>query len=351
MWHTSTGDRRVDRIGRRIAAHMPVLVFGGALVIALGVALPAAFATAPPAPSTVASQQTQPQSGAQVPQPSVDDSPRYDSAWISEMQGRLAQRGYDPGPATGTFGRATADAIAAFQRDQGLKETGLPAPSVMERLRRGAVPASTVSAPTTHQKKPTTVTTANALAATKSHRIQRLDAKTLQLARGLGYTLVRGGDYARMDATIFKCAGIREPIRDNFEAMLIVALPNKNKMLKGLLNSYDKSYEWATKSLEQTGCTPDSAASAYRGYEQYLRYLGLPLTTVTAGVQQTTASDRNTAIENLVHEIHVNCLNSTANLNGYTDCACVKQNATKMLADGVQYDNVRKTAWNGCEKF
>ena len=84
---------------------------------------------------------------AQPPQPPADDTPRYKHAWISEMQNRLAQQGYSPGPATGTFGKATAGAIAAFQRDQGLAVTGLPAPSVMDRLRAGSSSASTAPVP------------------------------------------------------------------------------------------------------------------------------------------------------------------------------------------------------------
>jgi hypothetical protein len=65
----------------------------------------------------------------------ADDEPRYDSAWVAELQQRLTAQGYDPGPIDGAFGNRTSKAIAAFQQHAGMAVNGLPQPSLMRALR------------------------------------------------------------------------------------------------------------------------------------------------------------------------------------------------------------------------
>lgn len=64
-----------------------------------------------------------------------DDKPRFDSAWIKEIQQRLTALGLNPGPVDGAFGKKTADAISNFQKIGGLTADGKPRPSVMQALR------------------------------------------------------------------------------------------------------------------------------------------------------------------------------------------------------------------------
>jgi len=71
--------------------------------------------------------------------PLVNDNPPVDPAWaapadstasidqikvITRTQQILGKMGYDAGPADGKMGKKTHDAIAAFQKDHGLKPTG-----------------------------------------------------------------------------------------------------------------------------------------------------------------------------------------------------------------------------------
>lgn len=48
------------------------------------------------------------------------------------LQRDLKTLGFDPGPVDGAFGRATADALRAFQRGQGLREDGVPLAEVAD---------------------------------------------------------------------------------------------------------------------------------------------------------------------------------------------------------------------------
>lgn len=52
-----------------------------------------------------------------------------------ELQRRLMDRGYDTGGADGVLGPKSQRAIAQFQRDAGLRETGVPSVALLERLR------------------------------------------------------------------------------------------------------------------------------------------------------------------------------------------------------------------------
>ncbi|MFC3119514.1 peptidoglycan-binding protein [Jhaorihella thermophila] len=53
-----------------------------------------------------------------------DQRPRSDRTRVAQIQSRLTQLGYDPGPVDGVMGQRTRRAILAFQRDYGLTQSG-----------------------------------------------------------------------------------------------------------------------------------------------------------------------------------------------------------------------------------
>ena len=53
---------------------------------------------------------------------------------IEDLQGALARARHDPGPADGSFGPRTEDAVRAFQRQRGLTVDGLVGPETMGEL-------------------------------------------------------------------------------------------------------------------------------------------------------------------------------------------------------------------------
>jgi peptidoglycan hydrolase-like protein with peptidoglycan-binding domain len=53
---------------------------------------------------------------------------------VQALQERLAELGYRPGVADGTYGAATASAVLAFQKAEGMQRDGQAGPSVMARL-------------------------------------------------------------------------------------------------------------------------------------------------------------------------------------------------------------------------
>lgn len=66
---------------------------------------------------------------------------------IAELQRLLAARGYDPGPADGRAGPATTAAIRAYQRAEGLPETGVADSALLDRLRAPVAAAEEGGAP------------------------------------------------------------------------------------------------------------------------------------------------------------------------------------------------------------
>lgn len=62
-------------------------------------------------------------------------SPKYDPADVTEAQVLLGGLGYEPGPPDGRMGRRTSRAIAAFQRDNRLRITGVPDDDLLTALR------------------------------------------------------------------------------------------------------------------------------------------------------------------------------------------------------------------------
>jgi D-alanyl-D-alanine carboxypeptidase (penicillin-binding protein 5/6) len=67
--------------------------------------------------------------------PMILAAPSAASETVLELQKALAVLGYTPGPPDGAMGPNTRAALAAFERDEGLPETGEPTPERMTRLR------------------------------------------------------------------------------------------------------------------------------------------------------------------------------------------------------------------------
>jgi peptidoglycan hydrolase-like protein with peptidoglycan-binding domain len=95
--------------------------------------------TEPPAPTTT---EPPPTTTTTVPPPPVhrlgDESPD-----IAVLQQWLAALGYRPGPADGKYGPATASAVLAYQKHEGLQRDGIAGPQVLGALQeppRGAGP-------------------------------------------------------------------------------------------------------------------------------------------------------------------------------------------------------------------
>src|SRR6266508_6459336 len=53
---------------------------------------------------------------------------------VSDLQRRLRELGYSPGPVDGVFGLRTGQAVRAFQRDSGLKVDGIVGPRTPANL-------------------------------------------------------------------------------------------------------------------------------------------------------------------------------------------------------------------------
>jgi len=86
---------------------------------------------------TVAGQREQKREGTQSPT-SVDQRPEHFSARYREQmkltQETLRDFGHAPGPSDGVMGFATASALRAFQRQQGLRVTGRVNPETLSAL-------------------------------------------------------------------------------------------------------------------------------------------------------------------------------------------------------------------------
>jgi len=78
-------------------------------------------------------------------------APAHDKATVRETQALLTALGYEPGPIDGAFGKKTKNAIAAYQRDNDMAETGEPTPEVLDALRNSvaARAGTTPAAPST----------------------------------------------------------------------------------------------------------------------------------------------------------------------------------------------------------
>jgi len=56
--------------------------------------------------------------------------------YVSQIQSKLAAKGYNPGPADGVAGRKTRGAIRAYQRDNGLLVNGQPSSQLASHIQR-----------------------------------------------------------------------------------------------------------------------------------------------------------------------------------------------------------------------
>jgi len=81
----------------------------------------------PPAQAT----QVKPAESAPAPAP----EPAGETMTVAEMQKRLAELGYQPGPADGVAGKKTLDALKKFQHANHLPATGTLDNETMRRLR------------------------------------------------------------------------------------------------------------------------------------------------------------------------------------------------------------------------
>jgi Putative peptidoglycan binding domain len=93
------------------------------------------------------------------------DAPRYDKEWVREIQTRLKNLGYNPGPADGAYGKGTKNAIRQFQFKSHSAPHGLPRPSLMQALRaqdgseyKGATADTSKPAPASAQPQATAPT-------------------------------------------------------------------------------------------------------------------------------------------------------------------------------------------------
>ncbi|MBX9884425.1 MAG: TIGR02594 family protein [Novosphingobium sp.] len=66
---------------------------------------------------------------------------------IREIQTALVKAGYRPGPIDGEWGRQTAAAVRAFQKDKGLEIDGIAGPKTLAALAALSAPAGEVPAP------------------------------------------------------------------------------------------------------------------------------------------------------------------------------------------------------------
>lgn len=79
--------------------------------------------------------------------PAVQTAAAYDRTMVRETQQILTELGYRPGPVDGLFGGKTGAAIAAYQRDSGLTQTGKPSAALLEQLRAKRLAAGPVPQP------------------------------------------------------------------------------------------------------------------------------------------------------------------------------------------------------------
>jgi peptidoglycan hydrolase-like protein with peptidoglycan-binding domain len=67
--------------------------------------------------------------------PKRAEAPITDRATVTDLQSRLQDLGYDPGPADGQLGPKTRAAIRAYQKDSGLKADGMVTASLVKRIK------------------------------------------------------------------------------------------------------------------------------------------------------------------------------------------------------------------------
>lgn len=111
---------------------------------------------------------------------------------IRDIQTALAKAGYRPGPIDGVWGRQTAAALRAFQKDKGLAVDGIAGPQSVAALAALSAPGSAAPAPS----RPPLVWLAEArhLLGLKEGPGAINNPKILQWAENLGQTMYRTDD-------------------------------------------------------------------------------------------------------------------------------------------------------------
>jgi peptidoglycan hydrolase-like protein with peptidoglycan-binding domain len=61
-----------------------------------------------------------------------------ETAAVQDIQAKLRERGFDPGPVDGLLGRRTCDAVKAYQKAAGMPVNGLLDPVLQNQLHFGA---------------------------------------------------------------------------------------------------------------------------------------------------------------------------------------------------------------------
>jgi len=68
--------------------------------------------------------------------PAPPPAPAYDAQLVYSIQSGLLQLGYNPGPADGDYGPATASAIQQYESDNGLLVTGQATPQLYQHMQQ-----------------------------------------------------------------------------------------------------------------------------------------------------------------------------------------------------------------------
>lgn len=100
------------------------VVFAGAVSLALGPLAFAQYGADPQQPGAQAPPGGQPSPEAQPGVGAEPGTPMQDKETIRQAQDKLNQRGYSVGPADGTWGPQTEQALTQFQQAEGLEATG-----------------------------------------------------------------------------------------------------------------------------------------------------------------------------------------------------------------------------------
>jgi murein L,D-transpeptidase YcbB/YkuD len=98
---------------------------------------PSATTPSTTTPSTTTPSTTTPSTGTSsftLPEGTKLQLGEGDAALVRELQLALTKAGYNPGPADGTFGKQTEEAVVAFQQDNGLSVDGRVGPETAAAL-------------------------------------------------------------------------------------------------------------------------------------------------------------------------------------------------------------------------
>ena len=128
---------------------------------------------------------------------------------IREIQTALAKAGYLPGPIDGVWGRQTATALRAFQKDKGLAVDGIAGPQTTAALAALSAPVGAPPAPV----QPPLVWLAEArhLLGLKEGPGAADNPKILQWAANLGQGMYKSDDIAWCGLFVAHCIGATLP--------------------------------------------------------------------------------------------------------------------------------------------